>query len=128
MDPILQIGMGGVLAILLIREVISFIKWLIDRREPNGDGKPYKSNGGMACQECRSWLMRTHELTEQLFTMHNQKDADGVYVWYVKHSLTEAINKIADAITLQTQLLQKIVEHQDTEDNEKKLASLATKQ
>lgn len=125
MDPLLQIGMGGVLAILLIREVIAFIKWLIDRKDPNGGSKDFRP---MACQECRTWLMRTHELTEQLYTMHNQKDADGVYVWYVKHSLTEAINKIADAITLQTQLLQKIVEHQDVEDTEKKLAAISAKQ
>ena len=33
---------------------------------------------------------------EELHEWHDREDADGVKVWYVRHSLTEAINRLAD--------------------------------
>lgn len=48
--------------------------------------------------------------TQQLFDLHNQRDDDGVPVWYVRRSLENAIEKLADNIGTQTTLLGSLVE------------------
>ena len=82
---LLELGIGGVVALLIIKEVFSFMKGVRMRR----NGVPVK------CEKCAAQV-------QALFDMHNQKDADGVYIWYVRRSLEDAINKLADDIQHQT--------------------------
>ena len=44
-----------------------------------------------------------------LHDWHDQKDSDGVYVWYVRQSLEKAIVKLADNIEQQTMLLRQFI-------------------
>jgi hypothetical protein len=38
------------------------------------------------------------KLSEKLFEMHDQKDRDGVYVWYVRASMADAIASLAKSV------------------------------
>ena len=83
MGSLTELGIGGILALLILKEVFNFLK----TRKLNGEsGK----------------IAKIFELTKDIFDMHNQKDNDGVYVWYVRRSLEEAIIKLAENIDKQT--------------------------
>lgn len=43
----------------------------------------------------RIWT--TGRLVDRLFEMHDKQDDDGVYVWYVRQSLTEAIREMSNS-------------------------------
>jgi len=51
------------------------------------------------------------ELKEQvgkLVEMHDVKDEDGVYVWYIRKSLTKVLEAISENLTKQTELLKEL--------------------
>jgi len=43
-----------------------------------------------------------------LYEWHNVNDTEGVKIWYVRRSLEDAINKLADNIDIQTKLWDRI--------------------
>ena len=47
---------------------------------------------------------------EELYNWHNITDSDGVRIWYIRRSLSEAIQKLTDTISLQTQILNSLTE------------------
>lgn len=72
---ILQIGVGGALALLVIREVLTFLK---ERGPQPGDDM--------------------YQMVKDLHEWHAVADQDGVKVWYVRRSLEEAVEKLATTI------------------------------
>ena len=55
-----------------------------------------------------------HQNIRDLYQWHAKTDEDGVPVWYVRHSLEEAIARLADNIEKQTELLRILHEnHRD---------------
>jgi len=91
MDSILtQLGVGGILVVLVLREVLPYVR-----------GKNNKGFVDKQCVEC-------FRLIRELHTMHNQKDNDGVYVWYVRRSLEEAIVKLGENIEHQTTVFREL--------------------
>jgi len=44
----------------------------------------------------------------ELHDWHNVTDAEGVKVWYIRRSLEEAISRLADAIEVQSRVLDKM--------------------
>ncbi len=55
-----------------------------------------------------------HQKIRDLYQWHAKTDQDGVPVWYVRQSLEEAINRLADNIEKQTELLRILHEnHRD---------------
>ena len=117
---IMQCGVGGILAYLIIKEVLSFLKCInIKRKESNGGEKGHpKSEPFEICYECRDYL-------KQLYDMHNVKDSDGVYAWYVRRSLQEAIISLSDNIAAQTDIFRELVFH--LKEETKKIDDLASK-
>jgi len=85
---ITQLGVGGIFVVLVLREVFSFLKTKPGPRD-----------------ECRKCARQVQEL----YNMHNQKDGDGVYVWYVRRSLEDAIIKLTESIDQQTQTFRELV-------------------
>ena len=77
-----SLGVGGIIVIFMIREVISFLK--------------SKSNG--------EWKQEIHDL----HVWHNKDDDEGVKVWYVRKSLETAITKLADSVDKQTAFLDRM--------------------
>lgn len=92
-DVFLQLGVGGLLVILVLKEVFAFLKNVKEKR--NGGYSP-------ACAKC-------FEMVRDLYDMHNQKDSDGVYIWYVRRSLEDAVNKLAENIAKQTDCFKELV-------------------
>ena len=88
-DLLLQLGAGGLLAFLIIREVLNF---LINRNKNDKQPDLY------AVSHIHDHLDRMEGQVGDLWTWHNQNDADGVKVWYVRRSLEETVDKLADAI------------------------------
>jgi hypothetical protein len=47
------------------------------------------------------------ELVKKMYDLHNVKDADGVPIWYVRHSLEEAVKNLAISMDKLTESLRK---------------------
>ncbi len=96
-NNLLELGMGGLVAILVIREVLGFIK---TKRNDNREKEitEYKKLLHIIADEVK-WLK----------DVHNQKDRDGVYAWYVRQSLEEAVEKLGENIAMQTRVFESLV-------------------
>lgn len=88
-QQLLQLGVGGLFAILVIREVFSFLK---ERTR---------------CQNNKQLERMAHQIHE-LHQWHDVTDEDGVRVWYVRRSLEQAIEKLTLTLDAQTQLLREL--------------------
>ena len=127
----IQIGMGGVLALLVIREFSSLLKYFLDKKSISGGSRTEEGGNNSyknpMCAECRRKIEETHNMmkevserkvkiedvhtwTRELYEMHNHKDSDGVYVWYVKRSFEEAMDELAEAVNKQTSLLERVLD------------------
>lgn len=74
-ESLTQLGLGGLVAIMVIREVLSFLS--------------RKSN---------SFTMEDRHQLRDLHQWHSLTDDEGVKVWYVRRSLEEAVVRLADSI------------------------------
>lgn len=82
----MQVGIGGTLAVVVIREVFNFVKPLFHKKtaEPIGG----------AGREATGALTESHrKMIEDLHAWHNMRDADGVPVWYIKQDLRGAVQQ-----------------------------------
>ncbi len=50
---------------------------------------------------------------EDLHDWHAKEDADGVKVWYIRHSLEEAVSRIGESIDRQTKVLEALTHSQE---------------
>lgn len=89
-QKILEVGVGGIVALLMVREVLTFVQ-----KRKNG----YANNG----------LGRVADEVHWLKEIHDQRDADGVPVWYVRRSLEDAIRGLSDNVANQTELMREMV-------------------
>lgn len=89
--PIMELGVGGIFAILVIREVLGFLR--------------SRKNGGYPDRK----IAEIHNWIEDLWNWHNVTDNDGVKIWYVRRSLEDAIRKLSDNIDVQTKAFQEMV-------------------
>ncbi len=78
-DSIVQLGVGATVAYLLLKEIFVFLKPVLTKKSVSTE------------QEILVLVEKIHE-------MHNLKDEDGVYVWYVKASLAKSITRLSDSI------------------------------
>lgn len=105
-ELLLQIGAGGVLAIILIREVVGFVKWIVTLFH-DGDEEDDQS-----CSRIYGCLEEILDKTRQLYDWHSLKDERGVPVWYssfgnedLKSLLRETIENIRAQTELSRNLL-----------------------
>lgn len=89
-DNIQSLGVGGIFAILVIREVLPYLK---SKKSDYCDPRKQYANIEKMCRQVR-----------ELWEWHNVMDGDGVRVWYVRRSLEEAIEKLATAIDRQNEV------------------------
>lgn len=90
-----QIGIGGIIALLVLREVFGFL------RGRNGSGKITSDD----LRRIRKALEQIHDLWE----WHNVSDADGVKLWYVRRSLEESMDQLSKNISKQTEVLSEML-------------------
>lgn len=87
---LLQLGTGGLLALLIIREVLGFLK-------------------ARSCKPPEELIRKIAIQVRDLHDWHNKTDEDGVKVWYVRRSLEDAIVKLSSNIEVQSELLRELV-------------------
>jgi len=118
MDPLSQLGVGGVFAVFIIREVFN----LLDKRKTaNGSIEPDDS--------IKKTIYQISKQIDDLHDWHKVTDEDGVKVWYVRRSLETSLKDLSDNIRIQTEVLQKILQTQtNMENNMNKLEADLAKQ
>lgn len=95
-DTLTHLGVGGILALLIIREVLNFLK----TRNGNGTGKKTTSCGAPS-QECKTFFA-------EMSQMHNVRDDDNVPKWYVPGALKDLAQANHDTNILMVQTLSDI--------------------
>ena len=88
-----EMGIGGVFALMVLREVFSFLK----AKRANPEDK---------MGELDKKIDKILKQTDDLWQWHSVTDSDGVKLWYLKPSLEKTIGSLADNIGRQTQVLQ----------------------
>jgi|15BtaG_2_1085339.scaffolds.fasta_scaffold24449_2 hypothetical protein len=104
-EGLTQIGVGGVFAIFILREVFTFLK---SRKEAATlEGKVDKLVDQVdSFEQVRSQIRDLH-------VWHNVTDTDGSKIWYVKSSLTEAMTELSKNIAAQTSAFERLVDRID---------------
>jgi hypothetical protein len=89
-QQLLQLGAGGLFALLVLREVFGFLKERVR----------YTHNTAL-----EQMAKEVHEMHE----WHAVTDEDGVKVWYIRRSLENTLDKLSHTLDAQTQLLKEMV-------------------
>lgn len=97
-DTLVQLGVGGALALLIIERVLTLVFNFLKERKNKGVDLPLLA-----------------QQVNELYQWHSVTDDDGVKRWYVRRSLEEAIRELSANIRAQTEVLQELVlEQRDT--------------
>jgi len=89
----LQTTVGILGAILVLREVFTFLKYRGDKEAHREIAQAIKSNNELL-KENQDILYKILEIDKKLHAMHNVVDEDGVYRWYVRKSLERVIDQV----------------------------------
>lgn len=89
---VMQLGVGGIFAILVIREVLNFLK----SRTATVSESPSPSS--CLTLEEHKLIRQMHEWTRDLYNWHNVSDEEGVKIWYVRKSLEDVVDRLATTI------------------------------
>ena len=108
MDPLSQIGVGGVFAVFILREVFN----LLEKRK-NGNTVPVSK--APIDDAFKKTVYDMAKQVDDLWEWHKVTDEDGVKVWYVRASLERAIQEqsaalreLREAVSKQTQALERM--------------------
>jgi len=87
-----QLSVGLIAAILVLREVFSFLK------TRNGNNPVLKR------------LDEIDRRVQQLYDWHNVTDENGTKIWYAQRSMSRSVEKLSESIQAQTVILKQMVE------------------
>ena len=118
-------SLQAAVVLLLLKEVFIFIKWWKTSEQKDHLSEivgSYKKdlielknnvadNGKMMFESTKK-LDFLHDQSMQMYDWHNKSDADGIKIWYVRRSLEDAIQKLADNVSVQTEVLRDILTQQ----------------
>jgi len=98
LNPLTQLGIGGIFAILMIREVLNFLKTRKDMGASVGDvgQRPFVQDR----------FDRMERQVRELYTWHAREDTDGVKIWYTRPSLERAIRELRESVDAETAAFQ----------------------
>jgi hypothetical protein len=109
-STLLDIGVGGVFAILLIRLVLDWAKPLITKQF----GREQDDNQETGCRNCRDTILheigKNRLLLQDLHAWHNVRNSDGGYVWYRSPNLERALTQLSESIDKHTELVRILTE------------------
>lgn len=88
------LGVGGIFALLVIREVFAFVQ--------------KRRNGQQAAEPGSVDMQQVARQVDEMWRLHDKKDANGRPVWYVGRSLEDAVNNLATCVKKQEVLLAQI--------------------
>lgn len=97
MDTLTEIGVGGIFAVLLIKQVFDFLLHWKGSKNTDGDNLDTDSKK----------IDKILSMTREMYSMHIVKDGDGAPIWYYKKSLEVVIKELSDRIRTLGSLLDK---------------------
>jgi len=116
-DTILQLGVGGIFAMMLIKEVLGFLKPMLERKFGNDEATDGKRPEPACDTEC---LRRVEAQVNDLHEWHSVRDQRGVFVWYAHYGNDELrllLKTLTDHVVMQTDALKEVLrlsqEHKD---------------
>lgn len=93
----------------MVVAIIFMVVWMLSKIIPMIQKKRNgKANSFYCSDKMEKCITETYIKMLELYKMHDQKDSDGSYVWYVKKSLQDAIEKLADNIDRQTNVFREL--------------------
>jgi hypothetical protein len=104
-DSLLQLTAGGILAVLVIREVMGFLS----RHNGRKQEKETNANCGKCLEILQSSLDEMKGVkgeVHDLHSWHNVRNPDGGFVWYLPSTLEKAIGRLADNVAALMPVLQ----------------------
>lgn len=104
MGELTGIGVGGIFAMLVIREVLNFLR---ARQYQRDIADPTCNSSKIA--EIHSDVRVIRDKVLELHRWHDQVDEDGVRVWYVRRSLERAVEHMAEATEQLTRLADELI-------------------
>lgn len=104
---ILELGVGLIAAIMVIREVLNFLD---KKRGGEGEHDPLI---GEHVSDVKGSVTAIKDKVDDLYEWHNKTDADGVPLWYVRRSLEESIKALGEKIYLQVEVQTEILRHME---------------
>jgi len=111
---LVELGVGLIAAILVIREVLGFLD---KKKFHNGDSLEHGAVMNEHLNDVRYAVLKVKDKVDDLHDWHNKTDEDGVFNWYVKRSLEDAIKDLGEKMCQQIEVQTKILRHmQKTEE------------
>ena len=111
---LVELGVGLIAAIMVIREVLGFLD---KKKFHNGDSLEHGAVMNEHVNDVRFAISKVKDKVDDLHDWHNKTDEDGVFNWYVKRSLEDAIKDLGEKMCLQIKMQTKILQHmQKTEE------------
>lgn len=111
---LVELGVGLIAAIMVIREVLGFLD---KRKYTNGNSLEHGAVMNEHVNDVRIAISKVKDKVDDLHDWHNKTDEDGVFNWYVKRSLEDAIKDLGEKMCQQIEVQTKILRHmQKTEE------------
>jgi hypothetical protein len=107
-EAFLQIGVGGIFTILVLREVFGFLaksKWWM-RRNGNSNGRPLDASGTFI--ERRQPSEAYTRMLSQVDHLHTSQHADAIHLAHTREMLEKAVDRLAETVDSQSDALQNI--------------------
>ena len=102
----LEYGVAGALTLALLKIVFDFLKpILMAKREKPEAAEAPESLDVATLQTIKENSYKILEVVNKIYEMHDIKDEDGVYIWYVKKSVADSIHKLGEAADQLVKLL-----------------------
>jgi len=95
MDYLTEIGIGGLFALFLVREFLSYSKTQQEKKSKCEDDPRYRE---------------LEKKIERLYEMHRVYDQDGAPIWYRKRATEERINNLQQATLALHEAMKKLLE------------------
>ena len=103
-----ELGIGAVIALMILREVFSFLS---NRKSVGQDSKSQIENS-MRLKEDLEDSEKCRKDIEWLRAVHDHRDEDGVYSWYIQPSLKREIHHLTTTVSSLGSSIEKIVQVQ----------------
>lgn len=114
-NTIVQLGVGSAIVYIVLRLVLDFLKPILEKQFNIGTMPQLMS----ACKELagkidcsREEMLAVKDQVKALYVWHDQRNQDGVPLWYVPSSLEKAIESLAENVRQQTEVLRSVAEFQ----------------
>jgi hypothetical protein len=105
---LMDLGVGAVFALMILREVFSFLN---NRKSDSSDKKSQIENS-MRLKEVLEDSEKCRKDIEWLRAVHDHRDEDGVYSWYIQPSLKREIHHLTATVSSLGSSIEKIVQVQ----------------